>query len=197
MCDKRSYATARPAQSTAVHHAPTTIRRATIADVKTISDMGRRLLPAAHAGAFPAGDLNLYLRQAFEPDRVRSEICDPAACFWLARRGERVAGMVKMRAAHSPLDGLGNRPVELSRLYLETRFIGRGVGSALMEHALATAAAEGHDLCWLLVWTGNERAERFYQRWNFRVVEQRRYPVGRTRLPVYLMARDMVRVPHQ
>jgi N-acetylglutamate synthase-like GNAT family acetyltransferase len=48
---------------------------------------------------------------------------------------------------------------------------GRGIGSALMESALATARAAGCDRIWLVTTNDNVDALRFYQRRGFRLAE--------------------------
>ena len=170
------------AKSTAV-----SIRRATIADAATIADMGRRLLPVAHADALPATDMNLYVGQSFNLAQIRSELSDLTARFWLAENSRAAAGMIKMAPAPLPTAGPGQWPVELSRLYLKPNWIGKGVGSALMQQALTQAADAGHDVCWLMVWAGNGRALDFYRRWGFIVTDTVNYPVGHSQLAAYVM----------
>ena len=165
------------------------IRRATLTDAATITDMGNRLIPAAHDGALPAVDMNLYLRQSFNLCQVRAELRQPTTRFFLAETEQGTAGMVKINQAMSPVAGLGRQPVELSRLYLNPGWIGKGVGSILMQYALSQAAKAKHDICWLMVWTGNRRALAFYQRWNFRIAQTLNHPVGQSTLPAHVMIR--------
>ncbi len=164
------------------------IRRATHADAATIAEMGSRLLPVAHPGALPPADMNLYLNQSFNVNQITQELRDPAARFLLAEFGRRAAGMVKISPATPPVAGLGRRPVELSRLYLNPGWIGKGVGSALMRHALTAAAGAGYDVCWLSVWTKNDRAQAFYRRWGFARCDTVHYPIGRSEIAMLVMA---------
>jgi GNAT superfamily N-acetyltransferase len=172
------------------------IRRATatIADAVTIADMGTRLLPAAHRGALPAADMNQYLYKSFQLAAVRAELKKPTTHFWLAEHGQATVGMLKMNPAQPPIAGLGKRPVELSRLYLEKDWIGKGVGSALMEYGQTWAAQGKHDICWLMVWTGNQKALAFYRRWGFEVAGTMNYQVGQSTLPAYVMISNLENV---
>ena len=164
-----------------------TIRRATTADASTVANMGRRLLPAAHQGALPPADLNLYVQKSFTLAYVAKELQHPNVNFWLAEIGREAAGMVKMEPALMPGTGWCENPIELSRLYLESQWIGQGVGSTLMRHALKQAAQAGHDICWLMVWSKNYRAIDFYRRVGFNLADTLHYPVGQSFLPAHIM----------
>ncbi|MDQ2735271.1 MAG: GNAT family N-acetyltransferase [Pseudomonadota bacterium] len=51
---------------------------------------------------------------------------------------------------------------ELSRLYVQSPFVRRGVGKLLLRHAEALARAAGASTLWLTAWVGNTRALAFY-----------------------------------
>jgi len=168
-------------------HTAVSIRRATLADVTTITEMGLRLVSAAHYNALPATDMSYYLRQAFSLAQVKTDLDQSTTHFFLAESKRRIAGMMKLSLNAPPLPDLSQRPLELSRLYLNQNWIGKGVGSALMQYALLQAAQGKHDICWLMVWTGNHHAQDFYRRWGFTIANRLDYPVGQSFLPAYLM----------
>jgi GNAT superfamily N-acetyltransferase len=51
---------------------------------------------------------------------------------------------------------------ELTRLYVQSPFLRRGVGRQLLARAEALALAQGAATLWLTAWAGNERALSFY-----------------------------------
>ena len=57
---------------------------------------------------------------------------------------------------------------EIEKLFVETAFQGKGIGGALLDHAIRHAGAD-----WLLVLEKNEGAIRLYERHGFRLTEQR------------------------
>ena len=72
-----------------------------------------------------------------------------------------------------------SRPTaELSKLYVHPDLHGGGVASALVEHALAVAAAAGALSVWLGVNIHNARANRFYEKAGFAVVGTKGFRVG-------------------
>ena len=56
---------------------------------------------------------------------------------------------------------------ELSRLYVQSPFIRRGVGSLLLRHVESSARAAGASTLWLTAWVGNTRALAFYARQGY------------------------------
>jgi GNAT superfamily N-acetyltransferase len=94
-------------------------------------------------------DMSLYLQGAFGPEIQTAEIAEPSALFLIAEVAGEPAGYVHLREG-SPATRLGaDRPVEIVRLYARARWIGRGVGAALMQAALREAGARGCDAIWL------------------------------------------------
>ncbi len=51
---------------------------------------------------------------------------------------------------------------ELSRLYVQSPFIRRGIGALLLRRVEALASAAGASALWLTAWVGNARALAFY-----------------------------------
>ena len=51
---------------------------------------------------------------------------------------------------------------ELSRLYVQSPFVRRGIGALLLRRAEALARAAGASTLWLTAWVGNARALSFY-----------------------------------
>ena len=82
------------------------------------------------------------------------------------------------------------RDTELKRIYTLGLTHRTGLGPALMERALADAAALGRTRVLLGVHPGNLRARRFYERHGFAVIGERVFQVGAQRItdPIYARA---------
>lgn len=63
---------------------------------------------------------------------------------------------------------------EIASLYALTRYVGEGVGSQIVRHAIGRAHVEGLD--YLFSCTASERVQRFFERHGFRVVSQDEVP---------------------
>jgi ribosomal protein S18 acetylase RimI-like enzyme len=165
---------------------PAAIRLGRPADAPLLARLGAAMFAKTHRRAIHDDDLADYLAQALTVQQVAAELADPTNTFLIAEISGVLGGFVKLSATPPPASVQTSSPIELSRLYLEPRLIGRGVGSRLMTNALAYAAHNHFATCWLCVWEGNARAIKFYQNWGFRPIGNGRLEVGRS-FPVGLI----------
>jgi ribosomal protein S18 acetylase RimI-like enzyme len=63
---------------------------------------------------------------------------------------------------------LQGRQWQLQKLYIDPDRLRSGLGLALMTAGEQAMQAEGVELVWLLVYAGNERAQAFYRRFDYR-----------------------------
>ncbi len=101
-----------------------------------------------------------------------------------------MAGYCKLvRACGWPEHARGRTTIELKQLYTAAGATGGGIGTALIDWALAEARAEGADEIQLSVWSGNTDAQRFYHRHGFAQVADTYFWVGEQRDEEFLFAR--------
>jgi len=123
-------------------------------------------------------DLEAYMQEAFSVEHIRSELEDAESVFLVAEMNGELAGYAKLIFESTEPDIIAEWPVELSRLYSHQKFLGRGVGQALMDACFARAKEAGRDVIWLGVWEYNPRAQRFYQKNGFRLVGKHTFLLG-------------------
>jgi GNAT superfamily N-acetyltransferase len=143
------------------------IRCATINDNELLAGAGRRLFATAFGAQNKPEDLAAYLAKSFSPQIQADELADPASVTLIAESEGAFAGYARLKVGQPLLAIPGQHPVELVRIYSERKYIGQGVGSALMQACFDKAAQRGCDVVWLGVWEQNPRAIRFYERWGF------------------------------
>ena len=120
-----------------------------------------------------------YLAEAFGADQQARELADPASLFLIAETGGNTVGFARIVWAGAPACVGGVRPMDIVRFYARTPWIGRGVGSALMQACLDEAHRSGSDVVWLCVWEHNRRARAFYERWGFTEVGEQKFVLGK------------------
>jgi len=123
-------------------------------------------------------DLEAYMQEAFSVEHIRSELEDAESVFLVAEMNCELAGYAKLIFESTEPDIIAEWPVELSRLYSHQKFLGRGVGQALMDACFARAKETGRDVIWLGVWEYNPRAQRFYEKNGFRLVGKHTFLLG-------------------
>jgi ribosomal protein S18 acetylase RimI-like enzyme len=165
-----------------------TLRTATAADATLIADISRQTFYDSFAADNDPADMQLFLDQQFTRGRLMLEVGRPELQFLLAYVGDEVAGYVKLRDSKTPA-GFDGPALEIARLYAVEKFIGKGVGAALMTESLRIAREMNKSWVWLGVWERNARAIAFYERWGFEKFGTCDFLLGRDNQHDWLMRR--------
>lgn len=142
-------------------------------------------------------DINQYLKETFSPSQMEAELKDSRNTFLLAfsedsaGAGTALVGYSKLHTGTPEKEITGLAPIEISRLYLDSAFIGQGLGSKLMQACLDEAKKQGCQTVWLGVWEHNTRALRFYQRWGFEAVGTHAFQMGTDAQTDFIMQRAL------
>ena len=169
------------------------LRQATGDDAKLLTELAYTTFwdAFAHHPKNAPDDLNYYMRQAFNEDKIAAELADPKNIFLIAEIDGEAAGYAKIVIDHVEPGITAGRPVELSRLYSHQKHLGQGVGQTLMDACFERARHEGRDVMWLGVWEYNPRAQRFYEKNGFRVVGSHVFQLGKDAQTDLLMQRSL------
>lgn len=154
------------------------IRQASHDEIETVTEIGARTFRDAFGPDNDPDDMEIYLASAFAPEQIATELADPASKFLLAYVGTEAVGYAKLKVGEVPECVRGPSPVELVRLYLDQRVLGKGYGAALIEACFEQARESGYKTIWLGVWECNERAQAFYRKWKFIEVGSHAFTVG-------------------
>ena len=166
-----------------------TIRTATVEDAASVAEFGARTFRDTFAWGNTGQDMAAYLATAFSPRIQAEQIADERGAFLLACTGDALVGYARLLRGTPTASIPGSTPIEVVRLYVDTPWIGRGVGARLMSACLEQAARWGCDVLWLDVWEHNPTALAFYERWGFSVVGRQEFLLGADVQNDLLMAR--------
>lgn len=167
------------------------IRLATPADAVLIADLSRQTFYDSFAADNTPENMEKFMNEQFTREKLMAEVMDPAAIFLLATIAGEIAGYARLREGPNP-PGLGDRPaLEIARIYAATQAIGKGVGSALMQHCLQMAREKEKELVWLGVWEHNQRAIAFYTKWGFSKFGEHVFVVGDDPQTDWLMKKEL------
>ena len=146
---------------------PIVTRLARPDDAALLTELGTSTFTETFESANTPDDFKAYMAAAFGEEIQRAELEDPNTTVFFAESDGDAVGYVMLREGRVPSCVAADDALEIARLYARRRVLGRGVGAALMQRALAEAAGRGRDAVWLGVWDRNERAIRFYESWGF------------------------------
>lgn len=170
--------------------ATVTLRLATWADAPALASLARDSFVAAFGSMYSERDLADFLEQTKSLAATRAQIADHDSRICLAEAKGRLLGYCKLGLTSGfPEYAKGARPIELKQLYTDPAAIGRGIGTILMDWALAEAGREGADEMQLSVWSGNMGGQRFYARYGFAKVADIEFRVGAQIDEEFLFAR--------
>ena len=166
------------------------LRPALPADAPALAALGRDSFIAKFGTMYRPEDLASFLAEQHAPQIVAAQLADPAYRVMLAERDGALVGYCKLGLSCGwPEHARGSHAIELKQLYTAPGATGGGIGSALMDWALAEARALGADEIQLSVWSGNTDAQRFYHRYGFAKVADTHFWVGEQRDEEFLFAR--------
>ena len=167
------------------------IRPATPADTDTLGALSADTFTQAFGPLYPPEDLQAFLAEAYSPARQAQAIAAPGcAVLLLEDDGGRAVGYAAVGPCSLPHADVAAGDGELKRLYLLRDVQNGGWGGRLFDAALAWLLRDGPRPVWIGVWSGNDGAQRFYQRRGWCKVGEYDCPVGRVRDREFNLRRD-------
>ena len=166
------------------------LRPATPADVPALSALAIDAFKAKFAQLYSAEDLATFLAEALEPGPIAAELVNPARLYQLAETDGALMGFAKIGLTCGfPDHARGHKAMELKQLYTAADATGMGIGSKLMDWAMDQFAAHGADEVQISVYSENQGAHRFYERYGFEKVADITFRVGEQLDPEFLFAK--------
>lgn len=167
------------------------LRPALAADAAPLARLGTDSFVAKFGHLYNPQDLASFLKDSHSEAKVAGEIANPGLRVMLAHDDDgNLLGFCKLvMECGWPDHARGGRVIELKQLYAAPEATGRGIGGALMDWAVAEAAAFGADEIQLSVYAENPGAQKFYARYGFEKVADIHFMVGEQRDEEFLFAR--------
>jgi len=95
-------------------------------------------------------DFWAYVNEAFHVSKIEEEISEPSSLYILAYVNNELAGYARVRQSNEVDNHFPEKKtVELQRIYALQKFIGKGIGKALMNYCLDLAKKENAEILWL------------------------------------------------
>lgn len=144
-------------------------RFAAAEDAETLARIGSASFDEAFAD-HPANhpdDMRIYMDEAFSVETISADLRQPDTIYLIAEIEKEAVGYAKLKTDSREDCVAGEKPFELCRLYSLGKYIGKGVGRALMLKSFELAKEKNCDVFWLGVWEFNFRAQQFYSKFGF------------------------------
>jgi len=141
-----------------------TYRMAVPQDALTLSVLATQVFLDTYAihGIRPA--IAREVRHFLSEEAFAELLTHPRHSLLVAERSDHLLGFAQLIQGQThPFLPPETPAAELSRLYVQRPFLGKGLGKELLARAEALAAEKGAEILWLSAWTGNTHALRFYE----------------------------------
>lgn len=166
------------------------LRPATAVDLPALSALATRAFVSKFGHLYSRENLDAFLAESLSEAAFATDLADPSREIRLAERDGKIVAFAKVSfVCGFPEHARGQRAMELKQLYTDPDAIGGGIGSALMDWAMATLGARGADEVQLSVYAENFDAHRFYARYGFERIAYITFRVGNHIDPEFLFAR--------
>ncbi len=142
------------------------IREATLTDASNLAALSIQVWLHTYAKAGLRNALSDYVLSEFTVQRLATSLADDNELFLVCEENAHLVGYLRL-LLNSPSPADAQARVEIARLYVQEHFLGKGIGSALLEHLYAYCGRIGISGVWLAVNHENTRAIRFYERHRF------------------------------
>jgi diamine N-acetyltransferase len=137
-------------------------RKATPDDALCISVLGMQVYLDTYAPEGIRLSIAEDVLHNFSPPVIAEVMTQSDTTFIVAEANHHMVGFAQLTARAKHVLVLFDNATELNRLYIQEKFIGRGLGRQLLQQAEKTALANGASALWLTAWVGNARALGFY-----------------------------------
>jgi ribosomal protein S18 acetylase RimI-like enzyme len=162
-------------------------------DAAALATLGRETFRETFVEGFrvpySAADVATYFSAALTAEKVRATMATPDVRWWIAEDEGRAVGFAMAGPCGLPHPEAASHHGELKRLYLLRSHQGTSLGRALFDESVAWLTTTFGEPLWIGVWSGNEKAQRFYARNGFTRVGDYHFPVGETRDHEFILRR--------
>ena len=143
------------------------IVKAKLSDIDKLQLLGERTFFESFSSQNTAEDMENYLSENFNREKILSELDNPESEFYLAKIQRANVGYLKLNFGSAQTDIKDQNSIEIERIYVLSDYQGNKIGQVLYNQALQIANERNALYIWLGVWEKNLGAIRFYKKIGF------------------------------
>lgn len=169
------------------------MRRATVDDAANLAALSIQVWLHTYATQGIRRELSNYVLTELTEVALASALADPAERFTLYEGDGHLLGFIRLKTGSvCPTDP--DCTTEIVTLYVQSHFVGQGIGADLLRHTLSGCET---DAVWLTVYHGNTRAISFYKREGFTSIGSTWFELGTEKHENIIMQKQTVALGHR
>lgn len=166
-------------------------RFATISDTEKLALFCRETFYDTYHLQNTEADMALYIQQNLSDDSIQLELEYTTNTFIMMLDDEVIIGYAKLSESIVPKALQPLTALQISRIYIAKKYIGKGIGKQLMQMSIQLAKENNKQIIWLGVWEKNEHAINFYQHVGFEKFEEEIFVLGKDEQTDWLMKKQL------
>ncbi|MEL7119766.1 MAG: GNAT family N-acetyltransferase [Bacteroidota bacterium] len=123
-------------------------------------------------------DFQLYLEKAFNIQQLTNELLDTQSSFYFLFWKGELAAYIKLVDGVGKDSLLGENNIYLERIYVQSDFQGKGLGSHLINFVADKSRQQKREGVWLTVWEENPNAISWYYHKGFKRIGEHIFVIG-------------------
>lgn len=155
-----------------------TIKAIRSSEVESLAELSQKTFLESHGQSANPADIQNYIWLHFNVEALSKALIDPKIHFSKILVDNQLAGYSKLILNESHSLSEISPIAKFERLYLLKDFYGLGLGEKLLAHNLEIAQSNHQKGLWLFVWTENEKALKFYQKSNFKIIGEHDFKIS-------------------
>ena len=154
------------------------ITKAKVNDIDQLQKIGRQTFLETFSETNTEQNMKTYLEDGFSVEKLTSELSDKNSEFYFAILEDEIIGYLKINFGESQTELKDSKALEIERIYVSKKFIGKNVGQILYDKAVEIARENHANFIWLGVWEENPRAISFYKKNGFVEFDKHIFKLG-------------------
>lgn len=132
-----------------------------------------------------------YLDDRFSEKQIKKELKEDHSIFYFVVYDANIIGYLKLNHGYAQTEQMGDKALEIERIYLLPEFYGLKIGSLMLTRTEEITRQLNLRTIWLGVWEKNIDAIRFYEKHGFKKFDTHIYVLGNDHQTDWLMQKEI------
>ncbi|WP_179350030.1 GNAT family N-acetyltransferase [Winogradskyella pacifica] len=145
-----------------------------------IAKLGQQTFSESHGHSASKEDINNFILRTYNTEAIHKEFENKQINYHLIYFNKTIAGFSKIELQCPNMNISDKNITKLDRIYLLEAFQGKQLGVKLLDFNIALSKKQHQNGIWLVVWTENQKAIKFYTKMGFEIAGAYDFQISET-----------------